>query len=188
MVTCPLGYDRCGNGYVERRGTGNLITGYSRGCANEKECDAATNTACNKDDGSTKVTECEITCCQGSLCNDETKVTKNALQCQSCFSSSSWEGCDKVQKEVTCPSGYDRCGKAIVARRGTGIHITGYSRGCMNANQCNSATNTACNLDEGSTKVTKCDIHCCHGSLCNGTKLPMASTTLFLACVFAAFF
>ncbi|XP_022796888.1 uncharacterized protein LOC111335277 [Stylophora pistillata] len=114
--------------------------------------------------------------------------TGYALQCQSCFSFSSWQGCDKVQKAVSCPSGYDRCGKGIVERKGTGIHITGYSRGCMNANECNSATNSACNLDDGSTKVTKCDIHCCHGSLCNGTKLPMASTTLFLACVFAAFF
>ena len=111
----------------------------------------------------------------------------NALQCRSCFALNSWENCDKVQFTMTCPPGYDRCGKGYVEREGTGIHIKGYSRGCMNAKQCNPATNNACNLDDGSTKVTKCDIYCCHGSMCNGTKLPMVSTIMFLACVFFCF-
>lgn len=111
----------------------------------------------------------------------------NTLQCRSCFALNSWENCDKVQFTMTCPPGYDRCGKGYVEREGTGIHIKGYSRGCMNAKQCNPATNNACNLDDGSTKVTKCDIYCCHGSMCNGTKLPMVSTIMFLACVFFLF-
>ena len=88
---------------------------------------------------------------------------------------------------MNCPSGYDRCGKAYVEREGTGIHITGYNRGCTNAKECNPVTNTVCYTDDGSTKVTKCDIYSCHGSLCNGTKLSVVSTILFLACVFCCF-
>ena len=89
---------------------------------------------------------------------------------------------------MNCPSGYDRCGKAYVEREGTGIHITGYNRGCTNAKECNPVTNTVCYTDDGSTKVTKCDIYSAMAPCAMEPNCQWSAPYCFWHAFFAVFF
>ena len=43
-----------------------------------------------------------------------------------------------------------------------------------------------CMSDDPSVKITKCDISCCNGDLCNGGKVPVVSAIVLLACALVA--
>lgn len=109
----------------------------------------------------------------------------HSLKCYTCASIKSWDDCAANKKETTCVSGQDRCGKMYVDGKIGDVGYEGFSKGC--------AANAACNKDackniNPSLSVSKCDINCCEGDLCNGAKVPVVSAIVLLACALVAFF
>ena len=108
-----------------------------------------------------------------------------ALKCYQCVSIKSWDDCKSSTKEVTCSGSQDRCGKADVKAESSAATIEGFTKGCANSSDC-SAKN--CKSIYPSVKITKCEIDCCKGDLCNGAQVPMVSAIMLLACAILAFF
>ena len=108
-----------------------------------------------------------------------------ALKCYQCVSIKSWDDCKSSTKEVTCSGSQDRCGKADVKAESSAATIEGFTKGCANSSDC-SAKN--CKSIYPSVKITKCEIDCCEGDLCNGAQVPMVSAIMLLACAILAFF
>ena len=67
--TCVGGADRCGKVLVTGKQGGVSISVYAKGCSLSSACDAAKSKLCKSSDPTVSVTECEINCCSGDLCN-----------------------------------------------------------------------------------------------------------------------
>ena len=78
----------------------------------------------------------------------------------------------------------DRCGKADIKAESSVAAAEGFAKGCATSSDC-SADN--CKSIYPSVKITKCEIDCCKGDLCNGAKVPMVSAIMLLACAIIAF-
>ena len=78
----------------------------------------------------------------------------------------------------------DRCGKADVKAESSAATVEGFAKGCATSSDC-SAKN--CKSIYSSLKITKCEINCCKGDLCNGAQVPMVSAIMLLACAILAF-
>ena len=85
-----------------------------------------------------------------------------------------------------CPDGWDRCAKQDVK----GEIISGepnselFAKGCAKSSAC-SAKN--CTQDNPSVNITKCELDCCKGDLCNGAEAPMLSAIMLLSSAIVAF-
>ena len=100
-----------------------------------------------------------------------------ALQCYFCYNLVSWDDCDKDRVKQTCAPGLDKCAKVYAK----GIREV-FGRGCESSYQCSSKS--ACEI----SGLTKCEIHCCDGNLCNGSQSKMASAFVLTACAVLAKF
>ena len=78
----------------------------------------------------------------------------------------------------------DRCGKANVKEESSVEADEVFSKGCATSSQCSAKD---CKLNDPSVKITKCEINCCKGDLCNGAKVPMVSAIMLLSCAIVAF-
>ena len=86
--------------------------------------------------------------------------------------------------QLTCPDAEDRCGKEDVKGEISGKTSETFAKGCAKSSDC-SAKN--CKKGNPSVKITKCEIDCCKGDLCNGAKAPMVSFIMLLSCAIVAF-
>ena len=102
-----------------------------------------------------------------------------ALKCYQCFSYKSWDDCKDSTIQVNCSNNQNLCGKENVK---AGIHDL-YAKGCANSSVCI----PNCQKRNPSVKITKCEVDCCKGDLCNGAKVPMVSAIMLLSCAIVAF-
>lgn len=103
------------------------------------------------------------------------------------ISSKGWDECDNIKKELTCPSDDDRCIKAYAEGKSAAAPVSVYGKGCHTKALCDKKSCEGI-IQDSSVKISKCEINCCAGDLCNGAKVPMVSATMLLACALAAFF
>ena len=78
----------------------------------------------------------------------------------------------------------DRCAKGEVRVESSGVAVEAFAKGCATSSDC-SAKN--CKKVYPGVKITKCEIYCCEGDLCNGAKVPMISAIMLLSCAIVAF-
>ena len=107
-----------------------------------------------------------------------------ALKCNECSSDKSWNDCKDSKKEVTCSDGEDRCGKADIKAESSGVTGEVFVKGCVTSSECSEKN---CKKFSPSGKITKCEVECCKGDLCNGAQVPMVSAIMLLACVILGF-
>ena len=81
--------------------------------------------------------------------------------------------------QVTCSRSQDRCAKANVKAESAVATVEGFAKGCDTSSAC-SAVN--CKSIYPSVEITKCEINCCQGDLCNGVKVPQVSAIMLLSC------
>ena len=86
--------------------------------------------------------------------------------------------------QVNCSDSEDHCAKEDVKAEISGQATEGFGKGCAKSSDC-SAKN--CKNVNPSVKITKCEIDCCKGDLCNGAKVPMVSAIMLLSCAIVAF-
>ena len=107
-----------------------------------------------------------------------------SLKCNYCVSFESWNECNDTMKQVTCLSSQNRCAKANIKAETAAASAEIFLKGCTTSSDC-SAHN--CKSIYPSVKITKCEIYCCTGDLCNGAQVPMVSVIMLLACAILAF-
>ena len=78
----------------------------------------------------------------------------------------------------------DRCGKGDEKFESSGVTKEAFGKGCITSSDC---SGDICNWKDPSVKITKCEIDCCKGDLCNGAKVPMVSAIMLLSCAIVAF-
>ena len=107
-----------------------------------------------------------------------------ALKCNECFSLKSWDDCKNKTKVVTCLDSQDRCGKADIKAESSGVTGEVFFKGCASSSECSEKN---CKKFYPSGKITKCEVECCKGDLCNGAQVPMVSAIMMLACAIVGF-
>ena len=102
-------------------------------------------------------------------------ISVSGLKCYVCKGTEDTCSKDKLKadssKEVTCPSGMDRCIRAW-ARKGDG---TGVVNSCSNELLCKANEDTKCDVD-------KCAVGCCDTDLCNASSPVSFSAFLMTVC------
>ena len=86
----------------------------------------------------------------------------------------------------------DRCNKADIKVESSGVTGEVFAKGCTTSSECNKKN---CKKFSPSAKITKCEVECCKGDLCNaadkgadnGAQVPMVSAIMLLACAFVGF-
>ena len=75
----------------------------------------------------------------------------------------------------------------IVLEKEEGKNVSVFVKSCAKKKNCNK---DGCKsvAQELSMKLKDCDVNCCDTDLCNGAKVTMVSSFLFLACVVVANF
>ena len=91
-----------------------------------------------------------------------------ALKCNECVSLKSWDDCKNKTKVVTCLDSQDRCGKADIKAESSGVTGEVFVKGCATSSECSEKN---CKKFSPSGKITKCEVECCKGDLCNGAQL-----------------
>ena len=109
-----------------------------------------------------------------------------ALKCEMCLSAYGWDDCKNKVKTLFCSSHDNRCGKAVMEMKRFGRATEFYGKSCTTLEECSQRKCDSLKMGSSST-VTKCDIHCCNGDMCNGAQVSMVSTILLLACSILAF-
>ena len=107
-----------------------------------------------------------------------------ALKCYQCISLKSWDDCKSSEKELTCSGSLDRCAKVNVKAESSAASAEAFAKGCTTSSDCSKKN---CKSIYPSVKITKCEINCCAGDLCNGAQVPMVSAVMLLACAIVAF-
>ena len=103
------------------------------------------------------------------------------LNCYKCESDVSWDDCETVTENVTCPSeNYKRCSKIYYESR---VFRT-FTKFCERADQCNRDKNPICKAAKEHDRGW-CAIDCCKGDLCNPGSIYGISNYL-LACAITA--
>ena len=82
--TCTEGNNRCGKAVVILNHGGVSFSFYGKGCASPSDCDPDTSEACKSYDPTVAVTECEINCCSGDLCNGAKVPMVSAIMLLAC--------------------------------------------------------------------------------------------------------
>lgn len=111
--------------------------------------------------------------------------TGYGLECYKCASAKSWDDCEKNKEKMSCPSGYDSCGKIYFDGKVAGTGVEGYGKSCSIKSGCNK---DLCKAMRVGITIDKCEVNCCQGDLCNGAKVPLVSAFLIVACALLAFF
>ena len=112
--------------------------------------------------------------------------TAYALKCNECLSTKSWDDCKNMTTEATCEDGWDRCLTEEVKSESPDKTVKLFLKGCATSSLCSLGSKN-CRPTESSAKITKCEVDCCKGDLCNGAQVPMVSAIMLLACAIVAF-
>lgn len=104
------------------------------------------------------------------------------LKCYKCVSTKSWDDCEDVKEEMTCPSGFDRCIKGYAKVKGDGASVEGFEKGCSTAALCENTDK----LEFCKGEDRECKINCCSGDLCNAAALQLVSTFALITCALVA--
>ena len=83
-ATCAEGENRCGKALVTTKQGGASVSLYAKGCGRSSDCDAAKPELCKSSDPTVSVTECEINCCSGDLCNGAKVPMVSAIMFLAC--------------------------------------------------------------------------------------------------------
>lgn len=78
----------------------------------------------------------------------------------------------------------DRCVKADIKAEKSGVSGEVFVKGCATSSQCSEKN---CKKFSPLMKITKCEVDCCKGDLCNGAQVPMVSAIMLLACAIVGF-
>ena len=109
-----------------------------------------------------------------------------ALKCNQCLSDKSWDECNNTTTQANCKDGEDRCAKEEVKSEISGKTVKIFAKGCTTSSLCSQGSKN-CKSTNPSVKITKCEVDCCKGDLCNGAQVPMVSATMLLACAIVVF-
>ena len=82
--TCSEGRNRCGKGLAILNHGGVSHSSYGKGCATSSDCDPDKVEMCKPPDSTFAVTECEINCCSGDLCNGAKVPMVSAIMLLAC--------------------------------------------------------------------------------------------------------
>ncbi|KAM7448763.1 hypothetical protein ABFA07_003262 [Porites harrisoni] len=107
-----------------------------------------------------------------------------ALKCNQCISTKSWDDCKNNTEEVSCSDSEDRCVKFDIKAESSGVADEVFAKGCATSSKCSEKN---CKKFAPSAKITKCEVNCCKGDLCNGAQVPMVSAIMLLACAIVGF-
>ena len=112
----------------------------------------------------------------------------HAIKCYQCSSTKSWDDCVSGN-DTACPlPQLNSCLKVkIEGEDEEGKNVNFFGKTCLEKKSCNKdgCKYVAEVLD---MKFKDCDVNCCDTDLCNGAKVPMVSSFLFLACALVANF
>ena len=112
--------------------------------------------------------------------------TAYALKCNLCLSTKSWDDCKNTTIETTCEDGWDRCLTEEVKAESPDKTVKQvFAKGCATSSLCSQGSKN-CRPIDPSVKITKCEVDCCKGDLCNGAQVPMVSAIMLLACAMEA--
>ncbi|XP_031554669.1 uncharacterized skeletal organic matrix protein 2-like isoform X1 [Actinia tenebrosa] len=145
-----------------------------------------------------RIKSCNMSCCAGDLCNDgsnppgsgvtPSKPASNvSLSCYECSpegmgpngTATPLISCSAPKQkkcgEIAPGMPFDRCMtvKISVKNPMTGALIEQESRNCSVSSMCSG--NMLCNSMNSTGAITKCNVQCCEGSLCN-TGVPQTTT------------
>ena len=90
-----------------------------------------------------------------------------ALRCNQCFSDKSWDECNNTTTRANCKDGEDRCAKEDVKSESSGKTVKLFVKGCTTSSLCSQGSKI-CKSTYPSINITKCEVDCCKGGLCNG--------------------
>ena len=112
----------------------------------------------------------------------------HAIKCYQCTSIKSWDDC-VPGNDTACPlPTLDSCLKVkIELENEEGKNVNAVVKSCAEKKNCNKDGCKSAAQALG-VKVKVCDVNCCDTDLCNGAKVTMVSSFLFLACVVVANF
>ena len=110
----------------------------------------------------------------------------HAIKCYQCNSQKSWDDC-VPGNGTTCASPQNSCVKVKIEGEKDGKNVNVFAKSCVEKKNCNKDVCKSV-AEELSMKFKDCDFNCCDTDLCNGAKVTMASSFLFLACVLVANF
>ena len=88
---------------------------------------------------------------------------------------------------MTCPIGSNRCVKAHAEGAVQDVSGSVYNKGCTPSSACDE-DNCKPFVPFDHSTISKCELSCCSGDLCNGAKVPMISVSMLLVCALVAFF
>ncbi|KAJ7393638.1 hypothetical protein OS493_003294 [Desmophyllum pertusum] len=98
--------------------------------------------------------------------------------------------CKQTQVIKTCDSIHDHCEKARLIINKPGSDNM-YIKGCTNGQECDASGEhdelKDCKEADLAGYKTDCKLDCCHGDLCNGSKVPVVSVIVLVTCALVAF-
>ena len=84
------------------------------------------------------------------------------------------EDCKKNEKETDCGGGFDRCFKSSLVNKVSTMETKSFAKGCATKATCDAEeTLKLCKEAKGST----CEFNCCDSDGCNGSAMPVISTS-----------
>ncbi|XP_031549486.1 uncharacterized protein LOC116287019 [Actinia tenebrosa] len=199
-ITCatpkglPFEYDACMTSRITLEPVeGVTVTQVNRNCSSSFLCKY--DVFCSTANSTGAIQSCNVNCCKGELCNKDnsyqTKIqpTESEVSSFKCISSACTKSSSPLfppqcgpEQEITCNSPrtsvplYDRCITSRVSMGSiAGITVEQEIRNCSYSLLCESEL--FCKAVNKSGLVTRCDIQCCEGNLCN-RKRPIKTTPI----------
>ena len=109
----------------------------------------------------------------------------SGFKCNYCLTTKGWDDCVNNMKEITCPSDH-QCGKAHVESKGENLSLAVYFKGCAKPAECNKNSCKAFLQNHETEEISKCEVNCCNGHLCNKAQITMTSVIMLLTCALLA--
>ena len=111
----------------------------------------------------------------------------HAIKCYQCKSLKSWDACVPGNDTLCHERGQNNCLKVKIEGEKEGKNMNFFAKSCAEKKNCNK---DGCkSAAEGlKMKFKDCDVNCCDTNLCNGAKVTMVSSFVFLACALVANF
>ncbi|CAH3167862.1 unnamed protein product, partial [Porites evermanni] len=187
-TTCPPESNTCAKLDIELEEQGQATKKFQKACVVKSKC----NEAGCKLAGlfGVKVTKCDVNCCHSDLCNGvKVPMASSFLFCYQCKSLKSWDAC-VPGNDTLCPDhdpSQNNCLKVKIEGEKDGKNMNYFAKSCVEKDSCNLGGCKAAAQLLG-MKFKDCVVNCCDTDLCNGAKVTMVSSFLFLACALVANF
>ena len=109
------------------------------------------------------------------------------MKCYKCFSTKSWDDCVPGNDTACTSPQLNSCLKVKLEGEKEGKNINVFVKSCDEKKNCYK-DNCKSAAQKQNIKFKDCDVNCCDTDLCNGAKVTMVSSFLFLACALVADF